>query len=97
MTTIWKTAQEMEDVFNEFNYSPELEILGAGCFVFVFHDLPNNQRLGINDECVVLYSSDPDCDGIWSYYFPDNMTTAQKVLNSTAIFDLLRLEMFGGK
>lgn len=86
-------AQNMENTFEEWNYSPSLEMMGAGCFVFYFYDLPNEQRLGINDECVVLYDSDPDSEGVWSYYFPDDMNTTHKVLLSTAIFDLLRLNL----
>ena len=83
-------TDEMDELFNEFKYFPELEMLGGGCFVFFFYDLPNGQRLGINDECIVLYSEDPDCEGVWSYWFADDIDTTNKVLISCAFFDLIR-------
>lgn len=88
--TVSKWAQEMEDLFNEFKYFPELEMMGAGSYIFFFYDLPKGQRLGINDECIVLYSSDLDCEGLWSHYFADDLDTTNKVLISAAIFDLVR-------
>lgn len=84
-----KWAQEMQETFDDFKYFPELEILGAGCFVFFFYDLPNGKRLGINDECIVLYTENPDCEGIWSYYFEQDQDAAGKALLSMHIFDLI--------
>jgi len=86
-----KWAQEMDAIFENWNYSPTIEMLGAGCFVFFFYDLPNDQRLGINDECIVLYTSDPDCEGIWHHYFSERSNTTDKVLLSIDLFNLIRL------
>ena len=86
-----KWAQEMDAIFENWNYSPTIEMLGAGCFVFFFYDLPNNQRLGINDECIVLYTSDPDCEGIWSYYFPSQMAIVNRTLCAVRIYELMKV------
>jgi hypothetical protein len=82
-------ALEMEESFEECKHFPTLEMMGMGNYVFFFYDLPNNQRLGINDECIVLYSSDPDCEGVWNHYYADNMNTIQKVILAIDIFNLV--------
>jgi hypothetical protein len=83
-------TDQMEGIFDSFNYFPSLENTGGGNYVFFFYDLPNEQRLGINEECIVLYCSNPDCEGEWSYYFPMESTLNQKVIQAMAIFDLVR-------
>jgi hypothetical protein len=88
--TVSKWAQEMEDLFDEFKYFPELEMMGAGSYIFFFYDLPKGQRLGIDNDLIVLYSANPDCEGLWSYSFADDLDNTNKVLISAAIFDLVR-------
>jgi hypothetical protein len=83
-------ADQMDGLFEAHSYFPELEMMGAGCFVFFFYDLPNGQRLGIDQDCIVLYSADPDCEGVWHYYFDDKATLNQKVIQTIAFFNLIR-------
>lgn len=90
--TVSKWAQEMEKDFQDLNHFPELEWLGAGCYVFYFYDLPKGQRLGIDNDSIVLYSSNPDCEGLWFHYFEENQTTKGKAQIACDIYDLIKLK-----
>ena len=83
-------ASEMDQDFESLRYFPEMEFAGGGNWIFFFYDLPDGKRLGINDECIVLYSQDPDCEGIWSHYFAERLTSMEKVCLSIDIFNLIR-------